>query len=102
MAWTFCFPLRKLDNVVISKPLCVEIPLLINREEFRQPGPWVTSESLKENFVKDLQVLATIDLLATGLSPELRQQVQGIVRRSAESGGLPEGMNIDFGKEKKY
>lgn len=101
MAWTLCLPLRKLDNVVISKPICFEIPLLINLDQFRQPGPWVTSEALKENFVKDLQVLATIDVLATGLSPELRQQVQGIVRQSAESGGLPEGLNIDFGKEKK-
>jgi hypothetical protein len=91
-----------MDNVVISKPICFEIPLLINQDRIPQPEPWVTSEALKENFVKDLQVLASIDVLATRLSPELRQQVQGTVRRSAESGGLPEGMNIDFGKETKY
>jgi hypothetical protein len=104
MLWSICLTYRFLaDRIEIVRKLCHIIPLLVNVELIPQPEPWVTSDLIKERFVKDLQVLATIDQLASRLSDEMKNHVQGTVRRLAQdSGGLPEGMELNFGEKKQY
>jgi hypothetical protein len=90
MAWKICFKFQ-------GKRFCFHIPLLVKRFEIPGPEPWVDSDLVKAKFAKDLQILATIDELATGLSPKARKQVQETVRQSVEAGGLPPDINLDFG-----
>jgi hypothetical protein len=93
MAWRICF-------VFNGKRFCINIPILVRRFELPEPDPWIITDLIKERFVKDLQILATIDQLSSGLSAGVKKQVQDTLRRSVEAGGLPEGIKVDFGKEK--
>jgi hypothetical protein len=103
MPWEICVPLIKVGKLVLNaKPNCITIPLVIPIPERPGPGPrpWLTGELIKKDFARDLQFLATIDELASGLSSGLRKQVQGTVRKLAkEAGTLPEGMELNFDKE---
>jgi hypothetical protein len=99
MPWTICLPLPKKGEVSLTGLICFDIPVLVRR--FEIPQPFFRTNLVKEKVVKDLQILATIDELASGLSSGVRKQVQDTVRRSAEAGGLPEGMKLNFGEQKQ-
>lgn len=85
---------------ISGREFWIRIPVLIERKPGPDPDPWITGDLIKEKFARDLQILATVDQLASGLSSGLRKQVQDMTRKSA-AGGLPEGMKLDFGKGKQ-
>ena len=104
MSWYICLPGRTITlangrEIPIEKPVCFYIPVLIRNLD-PNPDPWVKSELLKPRLVKDLQILATIDTLAEGLSSGLRGKIQeaarGLVDAKQE---LPSEMKINFGKQ---
>jgi hypothetical protein len=108
MAWEVCFPIMKLKKDAEGLKgetswTCVPIPVLLWRK-WDDPGPvegpWLISNLIKESFVRELQILSTIDQLASGLNGGLKKQVQGLVRQLAkEAGELPSEMELNFGKE---
>ncbi len=104
--WVLCFPVRTVTgaggrSIPIGKKICIKIPMLIRKFDFPpNPDPWVKSDLLKPRFVKDLQILATIDMLAEGLSSGLKGKMQdatrGLVNAKEE---LPSELEINFGKQ---
>jgi hypothetical protein len=94
MAWRICF-------VINGRKFCINIPILVRQFELGPgPEPWIITDLIKEKFVKDVQILATIDQLSSGLSAGIKKQVQDTLRQSVEATGLPEGIKVDFGREK--
>ena len=105
MPWVICFPVRTVSGagghpIPIQKQICFEIPLVRNLEFPPKPDPWVKSELLKPRFVKDLQILATIDTLAEGLSSGLKGKIQDATRDLVNAKQeLPSEVEINFGKQ---
>jgi hypothetical protein len=107
MSWILCLPkftFEKEGDKLKFHRVCFVIPELILVRQIPKPAPgpaWVTSDLIKEQTARALQILATIDGLAAGLSSGAKKQVQDMARRLAEAGGIPEGMKLDFGKERQ-
>lgn len=99
MSWEICMPGRFIDGILVSKNVCFVIPDVVPRfpPDLPQP-PWIRSELLNEEFTRDLQRLAAIDELASGLSSGLKKQVQSLVRGAArEPKALPADFELNFG-----
>lgn len=98
MRWKLCFVLNK-------RRVCIWIPVFIPK--WRPPQDWnagdpepfpvITGDLLKPQVVKDLQVLATMDALASSLSPALRTKLSGEIRGAAEP-QLGPGVELHYGK----
>ncbi len=64
------------------------------------PDPWVKSDLLKPRPAKDLEILATIDMLAEGLSSGLRGKVQDAARSLINvKQELPPEVELNFDKQ---
>lgn len=98
--WKLCFMLGK-------RKICICIPVLIPKwkppkdwtagdpEPF--PWKWVIDAKIRTEVVRDLQILATIDSLASQLSKGTRSSVQEVVMRAAKSQKLPTDVQLDIG-----
>jgi|SRR5215216_372540 len=98
--WTLCIPKKISSDVgraAKNDRICIVIPLVIIPWRPPEPDRWITSNLLKESFVRDLQVLASIDELASRLSSRLKKQVQNMVRQSAkEETEFPPDFGLNF------
>lgn len=106
MPWIICFPVKFVTlasgrPVPIEKQICIRIPILIDKFKIDpEPDPWIKSDLLKPRLVKDLQILATIDTLAEGLSSGLKGRMQEAIRGLVDvKQELPAEMKLNFDKK---
>jgi hypothetical protein len=97
MPWYICIG----PGGPFRKKICFHIPVLIRKFEIEpDPDPWIKSDLLKPRLVKDLQILATIDTLAEGLSSNLRGKVHETVRGLIDAKQeLPPEVELNFGRQ---
>src|SRR5262245_64852613 len=99
-----CFPLvlgRDDDPLArVRVQQCFEIPLILppSLKDFRRPQPFWTLGEKAVDVAQDLQILASIAVLARDLSPEFGRTVQAGIEQAAYSirEKLPEGVELHF------
>ena len=79
--------------------VCFDIPVLIDRRpppENSHPVTWLTGHGVRPEAVRDLQVLASIQSLASQLPERPRLAMQEVVRAEVGQVQLPEGLLVHF------
>ncbi len=103
MAYVYCIDLKIGDAKTGSVCVPVEMNLrwpwdiwikLLRRIDDPEPAPWVIDDQLDQIVMQELTILATIDQLASSLSPSTRRSVQQHIKKTIEQIDLPEGRHV--------
>ncbi|MEM8535245.1 MAG: hypothetical protein AAGF95_30685 [Chloroflexota bacterium] len=62
------------------------------------PQPWIIDEQLEATTVQDLQMLATMQAVATQMSPELSNALQITIQEQMENLPIPDDSFIEFSR----
>ena len=103
MSWTICVPVPK-DSTTIdgTRRICFLIPQIVPPSLWHLPNPpdppFVTHPAFDPERARQLQVLATIDQVASELPAELSRDIQRSVGEQMQSLGQKLGVGIELSR----